>query len=81
MITVHGIRDDIMTAWIKTSDDSPHAMNWVESELFLTKDIRHLSFAYDNDESARIYHADGIEWKPEICWTLSHENEPDSTEY
>lgn len=50
MVTVHGIRDDIKTAWT-----SPDNSNWIEYELFRSLNIRHLDYAYDNSDSARIY--------------------------
>lgn len=60
MITVHGIRDDTKTAWTsKDSGSSFYSQGWIQEDLFRGLDIRQLDYAYDIEESARIYHADG----------------------
>lgn len=55
MVTVHGIRDDIQTAWTAPDDNS----NWIQDKLFPNLPVRQLDYAYDASNSARIYDPSG----------------------
>lgn len=54
IITIHGLRDDYNTAWIKGN-----GTRWAYN-LFVGHNTKEINYSYEVDEESEIYHVDGI---------------------